>query len=141
VSLLSTAAWKLGHPSIAEAKATRGESGGGHADLLVVLPQSSVVVEAKIMWFSNLGGLESVLGRLEDAKTQIKSLPLDLASRRLALVFGVLERGGDALPGLLASSVQRARSLNLDVIVWCLAPSSPPDVQYPGCLVLGSLES
>lgn len=139
-ALLVASAWTLGIPAVGEAKSQRvrlSRNSNGRIDMLVQFNNGPTAVECKIYWFNNMGGFETVLGKLEDAESDCRSIDSSFSGRRLALCYGVLEKGGDDIEDLLGSAINRSKVEGIDIIAWSIDASSPDSVQYPGCIVLG----
>ncbi|MEK7438471.1 MAG: hypothetical protein AAB150_16475 [Pseudomonadota bacterium] len=142
--LIVAAGWHLDIRGISEVKTDRigpANNRKGRADVVLDMTGTSTAFEAKIYWFNDPGGFETVLGKLEDACSEASSLEAAVADRRFGVSFGVMEKGGVPIEPLLQGSLARARDAALDFVAWSALITSQETVRYPGCLAIGRLAS
>jgi len=141
-SILVAAAWTLGIPAVTEVKSLKIRPHGdsdGRIDALFDLQNSQLAVESKIYWFNNEGSWNSVLGRLLDAEIDARAIDPAFIGRRLAIVFGVLEKGGDSIESLIRIALRSSKTCNADLFLSVADYESDETVLYPGCIMVGSL--
>jgi len=142
--LIVAAGWRLDIRGISEVKTDRlgpVNTRKGRADVVLDVTGTSTAFETKIYWFNNPGGLETVLGKLEDACSEASSLEAAVAARRIGVSFGVMEKGGVPIERLLQDSLARVHGAAHDFVAWSALIPSHKTVHYPGCLAIGRLAS
>ena len=138
-ALMVAASWAVDIPAVGEVRSKRVRASGpsgGRVDVLVQLPDGRAAIEAKIHWFDNVDAFEAVLGNLEAAEIDARSVDPNFAGRRLALCSGVLEKGNSDLAKLLDLAINKATSMRLDVVAWVFSVVTPEVVRFPGGIVL-----
>jgi hypothetical protein len=84
-ALIVASAWVINIPAVGEVKSKRIRASGpsnGRVDVIVQFPDGPAAIEAKLHWFDDMGAFEKVLGNLEAAEVDARSI--DPAFRRWA---------------------------------------------------------
>jgi len=135
VSLLSTASWQAGLPSIVEAKADRAGASDPKLDLLIQGPDGCLAFEAKIHYVPSKPDARRISDKLKEALDEASQVSHPLAKRYFGLSFVLLEQQdpNTDLSNVLATTLEHARNNNpsLDALAWTLLDQ--PTAIYRGC--------
>jgi hypothetical protein len=137
VSLLSTASWQAGLPSIIEAKAKKPGTFYPRLDLLMQGSDEYFAFEAKIHFVPFESDARRISDKLRQALDEASRVSHYLARRYFGLAFVLIEQQdpNTYLNNVLAAAIEQVRNSHpsFDALAWTLLDQ--PMAVYRGCVL------